>query len=348
MAHKRILKAILLSTASVIILSACSDWTEPDSLDINLQELDTERYEAHLTGVRAYKKSDHKIMVMKMDNNSLPKGRADHLTSVPDSIDYVVLNTYDNLSSEVAAEINEVRDRKGIKTLIPIDFQNIEAAFEKQIGQKKVKVQEEDAASPVDPFIVFCEQQINIALTAYATYGHAGINVIYNGIFPLSLPNEEQKILKKRQEFFIDKIVSWVEAHPEATLIFEGKPQNMFGNTSWLEKAKYVTINIKDASTVEEQLIAVEMAKVEGVPEDRLLLEVDAIVAGNKEGEGFLTSKDENGNLTTSLQGAVQILSRKDASYLQGICVNHAQYDYYYADKVYKNIRAALYAISHL
>lgn len=344
MAYKRILKAILLSTTSVILLSACSDWTEPNSLDVNIQDLDTERYETYLAAVRAYKESDHNIMIMKMDNNSLPKGRADHLTSVPDSIDYVVLNTYDNLSSEVAAEINEVRDRKGIKTLIPIDFQNIESAFEKQIGQ----VQEEDTENPVDPFIVFCEQQINIALAAYATYGYAGINVIYNGTFPLSLPHEEQEILKKRQKFFIDKIVSWVEVHPEAILMFEGKPQNMFDNTSWLEKAKYVVINIKDASTVEEQLIAVEMAKVEGVPEDRLLLGVDAIVAGSKEGEGFLTSTDENGNLTTSLQGAVQVLSRKDANYLKGICISHAQYDYYYADKVYKNIRAALYAISHL
>lgn len=343
-------KAAVLLAMAAASLSACSDWTDPESLGINFQGQDKTRYEAHLAEVRAYKEGDHKIMVIKMDNKALPGSRADHLSSVPDSVDYVVLNTYDNLSAEVAVEIGEARDRKGIKTLLPIDFQQIEAAYEQEAASEETALQEEGEEEPTeetDPFIDFCNRQMDAAMEAYTHYGYAGIDVVYNGTFPFSLPSEEQEVLKKRQEFFIGKIETWADANPEAVLLFEGKPQNLFGNIGWLEKADYVIVNVEAASTMEEQLIAVDMAKVEGVPESRLLLGVSAIVAGSKEGEGFLDVEDGNG-LLTSLQGAVQVLSRKEAGYLRGICVNHAQYDYYYADRVYKNIRAALYAISHL
>ena len=100
------MKKILLNTglclalgmSVALSLSSCEDWTDVESLDINspsLEEQNPQLYEDYLKDLNAYKASDHKIVMVSVENTLDPVKQAERLSVLPDSIDYVCLNNPD-------------------------------------------------------------------------------------------------------------------------------------------------------------------------------------------------------------------------------------------------------------
>ncbi len=67
--------SLAVLTTMLFVFTSCSEWTEPENLDFRHQtpeKIDPAAYEAYLSGIREYKKTEHKLMFVTM------KGTADH------------------------------------------------------------------------------------------------------------------------------------------------------------------------------------------------------------------------------------------------------------------------------
>ena len=70
--YKKSFKGIALAAFSVLALSACSDWTDSESIKLKepgIDEQSPELYAKYLKNLQEYKNSDHKIVYGWFDNS---------------------------------------------------------------------------------------------------------------------------------------------------------------------------------------------------------------------------------------------------------------------------------------
>ena len=192
-----IFKTILLAAAAVSSAS-CSEWTEPESVDFRyttLEEKNPELYKAYFQSVRDYRDSDHKVVIAKFDNKATtPAGRAEHITCLPDSVDYIILYNPE-VSAAIADEMREVRELKGQKVLYQIEYKAIEneyKAYAEAWNDAHPPVEGEEQAAPADPadtlisFNNYVGEAVK-ARTAYLSeYGYDGVNIVFSTKNPAS------------------------------------------------------------------------------------------------------------------------------------------------------------------
>ncbi|MCD8071668.1 MAG: glycoside hydrolase family 18, partial [Alistipes sp.] len=119
----------LAALAALVLLVACSDWTDVDSLDtdeIIAKEKDEQEYQQYLGNLREYRKSDHKIVIGWFDNSvKVPSSRAHHITDVPDSVDIISLMYPGELADFELEDIETVRRDKAVKVIYTIDYHRL-------------------------------------------------------------------------------------------------------------------------------------------------------------------------------------------------------------------------------
>lgn len=113
--------------------ASCSEWTEPENLDFRHQtpeEIDPAAYEAYLSTIREYKKTEHNLMFVTMKGSAdHPSSQNQHLMAMPDSADFVVVDIDDALNTAVVSEIPQLLQRKGTEALLFIDYARIHTAW---------------------------------------------------------------------------------------------------------------------------------------------------------------------------------------------------------------------------
>ena len=96
--YKKSFKGIVLAAFSVLALSACSDWTDSESIKLKepgIDEQSPELYAKYLKNLQEYKNSDHKIVYGWFDNSEkVPFSRGQHMSDVPDSLDVSIVAEY--------------------------------------------------------------------------------------------------------------------------------------------------------------------------------------------------------------------------------------------------------------
>lgn len=339
-----IMKNSMLLGLSAVAFSACSDWTDVESVNLNTSSLETQNpqlYEAYLQEVRNYKQSEHKVMIVKFDNSAnYPSGRGEHLTALPDSVDYIVLNNPDNLNEVVVKEMGKIKMEKGIKTLFSIDYATIEQEYQTEIENKEAETENNSAAQ--DGFLDFCEQRMDYYLSLYEKYGYDGINVIYNGVSLPGLLQEEKTQLADRQGIFFSKINAWKDVNQNAELLFEGKPQNTLCDKEFFTIARYIIVPSTDAISSDQLVYELQSVVTEGVPTDKFVYGVTMPSSGAV-GNGYFGIADANGNRMYAVSGAAStVVSSKGNYRVKGVCVDHVQEDYYNFQKSYQNVREAI------
>lgn len=370
---KRNIKKFLLPAVAVAALcfAACSDWTETESLDINyptLEEQNPELYKQYLQALRDYKAGDHKIVFVSMNNTTAaPAQRNEHLTTMPDSVDFICLMNPANLHPTLAGEFAKVRE-KGTRVIYNIDYNAIEKLWEKVLEEEEA----DKPGEPTDPdtpeatqdgggeggddggltpeqelelrFLEFCKQQTVSQLNLCAEYGYDGVQVNYTGRAPQAMQDEEKALYAARQEAFFSNVEAWQEAYPAKVLVFQGNPQNLVNN-SVLAICDYIVIPALSALSTDEMSFAVLMAAVEGVPTDRFVIgvTVPSIVDLSNE-NGYFSGYEADGKTRVrATKGAAQWAVNAVPNYTKlGISVADAQYDYFNLTLVYKNIREAI------
>lgn len=339
---------ISIAAASLIVLASCSDWTTPQSVDIeypSAQENNPELYQKYLESLRDYKAGEHQVMIAKFENKSTaPTGRSEHLSCLPDSVDFIILNNADSLSETVCKEMAEVRT-KGTATLYNIDFSVIEAEWKAKLeaGEDTEEPEEgttESEEPTLEDHIAFLGERTDYYISLYSGYGYDGINVCYKGVSPQSLTESEKEEVTALQETFFGKIAEWKSANADAVMMFEGNPENIILRTDILEAASYIIIPALDASTFEEFGVKVSLSAVAGVPADRFVIGVTT--------PSLTDATDKNGVFPgvlneSAVVAAGQWAATHQAGYgIGGVCVANAQNDYFNTTLVFQNIRVSI------
>lgn len=354
------MKTLMLSGLTVAALSACSDWTDVESVNLNAPTLETQNpqlYEEYVRSLNEYKASEHQVTILSVDNVAdTPSGRSQALSSLPDSVDYVCLNSVLAVSDVNRSEIEQLH-KLGTKVVGLLDFDAIETAWkakleaEKEEAAKKEEGEPEAAAeeaeggeeTPAEPteaerFIEYCKAETATRLEACTDLGLDGIEMNYTG-YDLNSTVTEEAIAAEtaRQGAFFDAIAEWKTAHADKTLLFKGMPQNVM-NKSLLSECKYIIVSVHEAKNLFQMSYSVIMATVQNVPTDRFVLGTTTPYKTN--------AGDMNGELgdgSSAILGASAWAVSKESGYTKaGISVDAAQVDYFNPLKTYKNIREAI------
>lgn len=366
---KRNIKKFLLPVAAVAVLSfaACSDWTETESLDIkypSFEEQNPGLYKQYLQALRDYKAGEHKVVFVTMDNTTtVPGQRNEHLTTMPDSVDFICLKNPDNLHPTLAGEFAAVRE-KGTRVIYNIDYDAIEKRWAQIVEEEEANKPE--VPTPTDTpeatredgegdgeqtpeqelelrFLEFCKQQTAAQLSLCAKYGYDGVQVNYTGRAPQAMLEAEKEIYAARQKAFFSNVKNWRESSGKL-LVFQGNPQNLVDN-SILAGCKYIVIPALNATSGDKMSLAVLMAAVEGVPTDRFVIGVTipSIVDLSNENGYFAGFEADGKTRVRAAKGAALWCVNAVPNYTKaGISVADAQYDYFNLTLVYKNIREAI------
>lgn len=363
---KRNIWKFLLPVAFVAAASfaACSDWTETESLDMKNPSLETqnpELYKQYLEALRTYKAGDHKVVLVTLDNPaSAPAARNQHLTTLPDSVDFISLANPDDLHPMLLGEFEKVH-AKGTRVIYGIDFAAIEARWE-QILEEEEADRPEEPETPADPaegegdgdeepaetpesrFLDFCREQTAGMLALCDKYGYDGVQIAYTGRAPQAMVGDELAQYTARQEAFLATVRSWKETHADKTLIFCGAPQNLI-DRSLLAECRYIVIPALSATSTDEMSFAVLMAIAADVPVDRFVIGVKTpSITDSKDESGWFAGYEADGKTRIrATKGAAEWAVAAASNYAKaGISVADVQNDYYNINLVYKNIREAI------
>ena len=360
----KILKTIALSAAVILCAAACSKWTEQKPLEFNyltIEDKNPELYEAYMKSIRDYHATEHQVLIARVDNKAgAPAGRADHITCLPDSVDIVVLNNYESISEITLKEVKELREEKAVSTLISLDYAALDKEYKAYLEALAAETPEEEGTEPsegengaeegteegteeapeVDPETMrnqwFADKAAAFVAKA-KQYNMAGIMVSYTGKGLLSLKEEELAATQAFQEAFFAPLLSYV-AETGNMFFYEGNPTTLVAPQDVLAQVTYIIVPAEDVTTIVGFNFAVSMSMGAGIPSDRFVIGVTAFDVTDETATDGLFS----GGIS-AIEGAARWAVAPASSYSKaGVCVNHAQFDYYNMQNVYREINAAI------
>lgn len=340
--------------AAVLSMAACDDWTQTESLDVyhpTLEEQNPELYNQYLEALRAYKGGGHKITLVSFDNpEGRPLRRDEHLTILPDSVDFICLENPDNLHSQFAAEFTTVR-AMGTRIIYAVDYEAIETRWE-EAGEpvtSEISGGQDDSGQVPGPeddsrFLAFCREQTAAMLNLCGKFGYDGLVIRYAGRNYESMAEIEKERYTARQNAFFADVNDWFAANGGKTLFFEGYPQNLI-DKSLVADCDYLIIPVLDAASKDDLTRTVRQSLVPGVPADRFLVGVTIAPSDDPSGKrGWFNGFEADGKTRLSAaKGAAEWAIPDDSSFgRRGISISNAREDYFNVTKNFKNIREAV------
>ena len=369
---KNIIK-LLLAVAMLPAFVACDDWTEAESLDIHrptLEEQNPELYAQYMQALRDYKARDHKVVFAEIDNPSAaPSQRSEHIKTLPDSVDYIVLKNPADVHPTLVAEMSLVRE-KGTRVLYTIDYDALEARWA-QILEEEENNRPEEPETPEEPgegngegngdegedgepqpdpaevleqrFLDFCREQTALQLAYCDRYGFDGVIVACTGKNYSGMAADVQARYIARQEAFFGTVGAWYGTHAGKSISFCGKPQYL-ADKNFLAQCNYIILPASDATSGDKLSLTVELAAVTGVPTDRFVVAVSTVsLSDPSDSKGYFSALDTDGkSQLRAIKGAAQWTLIPAGYAKPGVYVVDAQNDYFNISLVYKNIREAI------
>ncbi|MDD7455139.1 MAG: glycoside hydrolase family 18 [Bacteroidales bacterium] len=352
-----IFKALILAAAA-ISLASCSEWTEPEPVGFNYATLEGKNpdlYEAYYQSIRDYRKSEHKVVIAKFRNKATtPAGRAEHITCLPDSVDYIILQN-PKVSEIIANEMKEVRSLKDQKILYQIEYKAIEndykayaEAWNDAHPTKEAEAGKETPSDPADTLVslnTYVRTAVKAKIAYLSEYGYDGVNIVYSSKNPASFSEEGLAELKAAQAAFLDPIEEALAANEDAIVFFEGTPQFMLVDVKLVENADYLIVSA--TSAVNESELSYELSLVNrygNIPNDRFIISVTTrSIEDPTLTDGTFSGTDRNGKDMTAIIGAAEWTAKATSGVVKaGIAVENAQNDYYNLHMIYYSIREAI------
>lgn len=328
MKYNRISRALLfvfMGTAAV----SCAKWTEPENLnfDSEVQTKPEEYYEA----LRAYKQSKHFVTIASVPvfagETSIQN---QHMTSYPDSLDYISLVFTDGAYPAFEEEMASVRSEKGTRFLCDINYGSINDAW----------IALEDAREEIegDNFVPATEQQhkdfikgeLQKNFDFVRNYSLDGLVVTFYSVY------EETFV-----QYFIDELKAYRAGHKSEDYMFRGyaktiaqmapkstNPKEFFAEFDYIIASCGVQSEEKGINTEVGGQIYKDI-----VPNDRTVVQVTVPPIEDPLQIG-----------ATAEQGAewTVIPESKGKFIKSGVFVENAHCDYFTEKGTYGHIRAAI------
>ena len=338
---------------SVCMLSACTDWTEPESLTLHsssFEEQNPELYAAYIKDLCNYKSSEHKVMLVSFDNPLVaPANRAEHLTVLPDSIDFISLNNPDQLCGDIQNEMVKIRE-KGTRTVYTINYSEFETDWTAIVKSSSEELTEEDA-------LEYLGKRTEEMLALCDKYNYDGIIVDYTGRSLVSLPEQELAEYNARQQNFLNRVTAWSDTHKGKALAFYGNVQYLFPeNMTILSKCDYIILKTTSSTGEGDLSVKAYMAVQAGedaaaelgisenpVPTDRFVVCVETPRPEDKEQSFGFWDTETGGDKMLATYGAAKWAASPSVDFeRKGLFVLNAHNDYFDTTPVYRNIRESI------
>lgn len=341
---RRIKNSILpLAVAAALFVSACSDLVEPESLDVrypSFEETNPELYAQYMQSLREYKAGAHKVVFLTLENpadGAMPVRRNQHLTSMPDSVDFISLNNPAVLHPMTVDEIRQVHE-KGTRTIYDIDFGVFESDWTQQL-KGNPQLTEQDA-------LAFITERTEEMLAYCDRWGFDGLSFSYAGRTLESMNEADLAVYTARQNAFLDPIRAWRQAHASHVLVFRGNAAFLVAeNRPILTDCGYIIVPTNQVKTYDDLTVSVlTSVMAEGVPTDRIVVTAQTTRPGDdKQLYGYMNMTDSEGQRVRSIRGCADWSVLPSDSFAKcGLMIEDAQYDYYNLTFVYPAIREAI------
>lgn len=311
--------------AAAAFMASCSEWTEAENKDY----LPPMRRDdpAALAAIREFKAGEHMVTMMHINGSAAePNRQNQHLTAMPDSVDFLLMSGVDGLHPAMAAEIAEVREKKATRTLNVVDFTTIRDAWSALKDAAAGTESEGDYTD--DKFAAYCRAETERQLENCIAYGFDGLVVSYLGGADSSAAVP-----------FVEAIDQWHKTNPEKLLFMRGYPAYIarIENQSIVAESDYIIILTEKASASVPISRQVREQLTQGVPSDRIVLEasIPSVADGG-----------DDAQVGATVQFAAQwVMDPKTSSTVKcdkvGLAASNAQDDYFNTP-TYKRVREAL------
>ena len=308
--------SIIALAASSLAAVSCAKWTRPESLDFRRETpeaADPAAYERHLDGVRAYKASEHKVMLVTMDAPSgRPSRQNQHLMAMPDSADFICVNIGDGgIHPSVAEEIAQVRSRKGTRVLAHVNFSVIDEAW---LDMKNTRNDAGEPAPTEEECREWFRSHAETQLAFCDRYGLDGVVASFEDV----LITEEDRL---SEAAFFSAVKEWRASHGESLMFLRGNV-NLMSDRELCNAADCYILVMGGQSGVANYKSKLRSALRAIDRKDRNLFELSVPSAGSTEQYG-----------DSPYDAAGVILSDDIVGYtpygVLGLAVSNAQDDYY-------------------
>ncbi|MHC8949647.1 glycoside hydrolase family 18 [Sphingobacterium hungaricum] len=322
--------SIFLASLFVLTTTAsCEKWTENEALKIeqpSIEEQNPGLYAKYLEDLRAYKNSDHKIVIGFFDNTSkTPSNQSQSIANVPDSLDILVLNSVD-LSDRELQEAKSIRDNKGTKTVFEIDFDKIKSDYDLRA-----------VSGAVPDFKAYIADTISYALSLSTKYAYDGVLVSYLGKNTTFLTEEEKQSAIDNETIVMNLVKQWGAANTSKVLMLKGYPQYIIDKTV-LKDFSYIILNTSGALSKSVLTFELLSALVADVPSDRFIAVANSTsIRADEPTIGYFSDG------TRSTQSTAEwVLAANNGATIKGLAITNIQYDYFNILKVYKATRETI------
>ena len=332
----RLKPVVCVFMLSSLALGACTDVESLNISQPSAQELNPEAYAHYLSNLREYKNSEHQVVYAWFDNSiKAPASPAQHITNVPDSVDFISMMTPE-LSDFEKTDIETVH-QKGTKVVYTISYDGIKAAYD------ELKTIADETGAPIEEFDVYLKSEVEKLLTYAPSYD--GMIANYIGQNPEFMNSETKVEYQKYQDIFLNAIKEWKDANNDKILVWMGKPQNLITRTI-LTSCKHIILDTEGMTDVNQIRLSVAKALVENVPTGNLVFAVSTTSsdASNKE-TGYWGTGD---SAIRALGEVAHWLTVNDTQeYTKaGIAIYNVQNDYYATGGSYTYVKEAMYTMN--
>lgn len=199
-------------------LTSC-DWNDPEPVDnhfSDITEVNPPAYSEYLRNLRDYRKNGHKKVYVWFDNKESFSSQADHVSTVPDSIDVLVLSHPEKLTQAVLDEIDSKRSDTGMQTAYSISYPEIRKAWEleKELGSTQTWENYRDA-------------ELTKQLEYFNGGGFDRIICVYDGRDTSTLTEAQRKEYAADQAAFLNPFKIWAANNLDKGFDFQGIPLNV-------------------------------------------------------------------------------------------------------------------------
>lgn len=232
-----------------ILPAACSDWNEPEAVDLDVnsaKKQNPELWARYMEVLHTYKQSKHYIAYTRFDNSTEKTvNEGNYLRSLPDSIDIVTLGNSGKISDYDREDIPLLQE-KSIRVLYLVDYAAQAATF-----------------ADVTALGIWLDKAVSAAnelkLDGFAFTGVP----LYNGT------DAELAAHRERSRLMVSKLSA--AAGQDKLLVLEGDPA--FVDNADFDKLDYIVLNTTDLTNVTDLKLQVAGVLANGMlPKDKLLL----------------------------------------------------------------------------
>ncbi|MDE6326948.1 MAG: hypothetical protein K2L91_00300 [Duncaniella sp.] len=250
----------ILIMAAAGSLTSC-DWDEPEAVGNhfgNISEVNPPAYTEYLKNLRSYRENGHKKVYAWFDNKESFSSQADHVATVPDSIDVLVLNHPEIMTQAVLNEIDAKRSDTGMQTAYAISYPAIRKEWElaKELGSDT-------------PWATYRDNELKKQLAYFDGGGFDRIICVYDGRDTSTSTEAELKEYAEDQAAFLTPFKTWAASHLDKGYDFQGVPVNVTDKEFLAGAGTVFLAESLKASNLSEMKFIIMRNSISGMPVEK-------------------------------------------------------------------------------